>query len=171
MANTSRMVSAMAPRARGSSAPTSQVLLHGQRGEDLPPLGHLADAQIADAMAGQPGDVPAAKGDAARARRLDAGDGADQARLAGAVGADDGDELALLRLERDAVQRLRVAVVQIEPFDRRIMRPLNLSSRIARQRKPGPRAQACRLRPWVPGIRASPRCQGSHTHHTASSPR
>ena len=48
------------------------------------------------------------------ARPLDAGDGADQARLAGAVGADDGDELALLHVERDAVQRLRVAVEEIE---------------------------------------------------------
>ena len=50
------------------------------------------------------------------ARRLDAGDGADQARLAGAVGADDGDQLALLGAERDAVERLRVAVEEVEAF-------------------------------------------------------
>jgi hypothetical protein len=65
-------------------------------------------------VARQAGDVAAPEADGPGARALDAGDGADQARLAGAVGPDDGDKLALLHHERDAVQRLRVAVEEIE---------------------------------------------------------
>ena len=45
------------------------------------------------------------------------GDGADQRGLARAVGADDGDDLALGDLERDAVERLRVAVEEVEIAD------------------------------------------------------
>ena len=52
------------------------------------------------------------------ARRLvHAGDRANQRGLAGAVGADDGDDRALLDLQRNAVERLRVAVEQVEVFD------------------------------------------------------
>ena len=49
---------------------------------------------------------------------MHAGDGADERGLAGAVGADDGDDRALGDLERDAVERLRVAVEDIEVLDR-----------------------------------------------------
>jgi hypothetical protein len=41
----------------------------------------------------------------------------DQRRLAGAVGADDGDDGALLDVERNAVERLDVAVENIEVLD------------------------------------------------------
>jgi hypothetical protein len=68
-------------------------------------------------VARQAGDVLAAEAHAARARLFDACDGADQARLAGAVGADDGDQLARLRTERDRVERLGVAVEQVEVLD------------------------------------------------------
>ena len=116
-ANTSRSVSFIrSARARHEGAHL-QVLLDRERGEDLAPLGDLADAEIADAVARLAGDVGAAEADAPGARRLDAGDGADQARLARAVGADDGDELALGRRQRDAVQRLGVAVEQVQLLD------------------------------------------------------
>ena len=43
-----------------------QVLLDRERGEDLPPLGDLADAEVADAVALLAGDVAAAEADATR---------------------------------------------------------------------------------------------------------
>ena len=66
---------------------------------------------------GQPRDVGAAKHDAAARRPVHAGDGADERGLAGAVGADDGDDRALVDLERDVVERLRVAVEHVEVLD------------------------------------------------------
>ncbi len=45
-----------------------------------------------------------------RARRRQAGDGAQRRRLAGAVGADQRDDLALVDRERDALERLDRAV-------------------------------------------------------------
>jgi hypothetical protein len=59
------------------------------------------------------GDIRPLEADLAAARALDAGNGADQS-IAGAVGADDGDKLALAYFQRNAVERLRVAVVKIE---------------------------------------------------------
>ena len=50
---------------------------------------------------------------------LDAGDGADQRGLAGAVRADDGDDLALADLEAHVVEGLGVAVIEIEIADRK----------------------------------------------------
>ena len=47
---------------------------------------------------------------APRSCRRHAGDGADERGLAGAVGADDGDDRALVDVERHVVERLRVAV-------------------------------------------------------------
>ena len=52
-----------------------------------------------------------------RARFVHAGDGADERGLAGAVGADNGDDGALLDVERNAVERLGVAVEHVEVFD------------------------------------------------------
>src|SRR5262249_49127926 len=45
---------------------------------------------------------------------LYAGDGADERRFAGAVRADDGHDRALRHLERHAIERLRVAVKELE---------------------------------------------------------
>ena len=49
-----------------------------------------------------------------RAGALHAEDGADQRALAGAIGADDGDDLARRDIERHAVERLGVAVEEVE---------------------------------------------------------
>ena len=54
----------------------------------------------------------------APARRFEhTGDGLDERGLAGAVRADNGDDRALLDLERDAVERLGVAVKDVEVLD------------------------------------------------------
>ena len=72
-----------------------EVLEHRQAGKDLAAFGDLADAEVADRVRLQArrcrGRLEA---DLAGARLLDAGDGADERGLAGAVGADDGDDLA-----------------------------------------------------------------------------
>ena len=94
-----------------------EVLLDRERREDLAPLGDLADTEVADPVARLAGDVGAAEADASGPRPLHAGDGADQAGLAGAVGADDGDQLAAAHLQRDAVQRLGVAVEEVQPVN------------------------------------------------------
>jgi hypothetical protein len=51
----------------------------------------------------------------ARLRR--AADGHQQGRLAGAVGADQGDDLALVHMQIDAAQRLDVAVERVDAGD------------------------------------------------------
>ena len=88
-----------------------QIVLDRERREHLPALGHLRDAERDARMAraarsiGRPSKQDAAGGD-----RLHAGDRAQQRGLAGAVGADQRDDLAGRDLERDAVQRLDAAV-------------------------------------------------------------
>ena len=68
-------------------------------------------------MAGPAGNVDVAKNHPAPHLPLHAGERADQRGLAGAVGADDGDDRALFHLERYAVERLQVAVEDVEIFD------------------------------------------------------
>ena len=71
-----------------------EIVLDGKRGEDLPPFRHLGDAGGDARMRACPRDVASLEGEAAAAHRLDAGEGAQQCRLAGAVAADKGDDLA-----------------------------------------------------------------------------
>ena len=68
-------------------------------------------------MARPAGNIGIAENNAAARLALHAGDGADERRLAGAVGADNGDDRALFDLKRHAVERLHVAVKHIEVFD------------------------------------------------------
>ena len=49
--------------------------------------------------------------------RHQAGDGVEQRGLAGAVQADDGDELALAHVQRHVLQRLRLAVEDADVVD------------------------------------------------------
>ena len=104
---------ALAPCARQHGADL-EILVHAESGEDLPALRDLADAEIAHAMARQATDFGPAEADAAASRTMQAGDGLDQRGLAGAVGADDGDDRSRVDRERNAVERLGIAVEQIE---------------------------------------------------------
>ena len=101
------------PAARHQGADL-EVFRHCQVGEDLPALGNLADAEIADDTALAAGDLFAAIADGAAARALDAGDGADQRRLAGAIGSDNGDDGPFFDGKRDIGQSLGVAIKKIE---------------------------------------------------------
>ena len=99
------------PRVVPAVAADQQVLLDGQRGKQPPPLRHQRDAELDDL-----GRAPARRSalpsstHAVGACRNQAGDGFQKGRLAGPVGADDGDGLALVEARVDAVQRLEVAV-------------------------------------------------------------
>ena len=86
-------------------------------GKTCRPSGHLAEAKIADAVTGPARNVGAAEGDSAARLRLHAGERADERRLAGAVGADNGDDRAFLDIKRHRIERLHVAVEHIEVFD------------------------------------------------------
>lgn len=62
-------------------------------------------------------DVAPVEADAAGARAMHAVDGPDERALPGPVRADDRHDLALFHLERHPVERLRIAVEEVEPFD------------------------------------------------------
>src|SRR6185437_8354096 len=94
-----------------------EVLLDAHAREDLPPLRDLADAELADAVRREAGDVLPGEANPSARRPVHPGDGADERGLAGAVRADDGDDLAVGDGKRNTVERLRVAVEEVEPFD------------------------------------------------------
>src|SRR5581483_12492497 len=70
-----------------------------------------------DAVRRQAVDAGAVEQDPAAAGPQQPGDGPQHGRLAGAVRADQGHDLALLHLERDALERGDVAVVGVEIVD------------------------------------------------------
>ena len=85
------------------------VLAHADLGERLGDLEGAHHAGGADPVRRQAGDVLAVEGDAAGIGRLEAGDGGEQRRLAGAVGPDQADDLALPHVERGLVDGLQAA--------------------------------------------------------------
>ena len=84
------------------------------RGEQAPAFGDDGDAGLAEAVRRELRDVAALEDDPAAARALDAGDGVDERRLAGAVRADDAEQLAGADVERHAPERRRRAVRDLE---------------------------------------------------------
>src|SRR4051812_45999708 len=94
-----------------------EVLEDRHAREDPPALGRLRDADLGDGVARQPLDLGAVEDDAAHPRRHDARDRAQRRRLAGAVRADERDDLAFVDLERDALERLDRAVERVDVLD------------------------------------------------------
>jgi hypothetical protein len=94
-----------------------EVLEDGEVGKHLSALGDVTDARFADAMARPAGDVGPVEDHTAVGRLLDSVDGADQRSLAGAVSADDGDDLARRDGERDPGEGLGVAVIEVQALD------------------------------------------------------
>ena len=90
----------------------------------------------ARACAASRADVLALEGDAARRDRMRAGDGAQKRGLAGAVGADQRDRLALLDAEADAAHGLELAVAASSPSTESSVTP--------RLRRDRPRSRADR---------------------------
>ena len=94
-----------------------KVLLDGEAGEDAPPFGHKRRCRGPPAR-GRGGRPPARRRSArADAGPAAAGDRSKQRGLAGAVGADDGDRLAFVGLERHVEERLEVSVEGVRSPD------------------------------------------------------
>src|SRR5262249_28740085 len=83
----------------------AHVVEHGDLRKDVRDLECLREAQAIDALGGQPRDVLAAEAHHAAARGEQAGHDIEQRGLAGAVGADDREDLPGLDGEADARQR------------------------------------------------------------------
>ena len=78
--------------------------LHVRGGAGHRILKHAAEERRALVL-GQAGDVRAVEHDFALVDRPDAGDGVERGRLARAVAADHGDEIAVVQVEVDAGER------------------------------------------------------------------
>src|SRR5262249_54008343 len=91
-----------------------EVFLDRQGGKHLAAFGDLANADVAHTVAWPAGNVKATKRDVAPRGTLHARDGADERGLAGAVRPNDGDDLARRYVKCNPVERLRIAVKDIE---------------------------------------------------------
>ena len=94
-----------------------QVFIDGQRGEDAAFLRHEADACMGGAMQRHAHHVLAVEGDRPCALADNPHDGAQRCRLADTVAAEQGDRLALVNVEIDAVQGVAFAIPGIEVPD------------------------------------------------------
>ncbi len=95
-----------------------QVFRNAHARENPAAFRRLGDAQPGDFVRRHVGDVLPVEFDLAGAGAGLAEDRHHQRRLAGAVGADQGDDLARLDLEVDALQRLDLAVGRAQAADR-----------------------------------------------------
>ena len=93
------MSASRSPRRRPCQAATRQVVLDAQVGEDPLAAGDLGDAEAGDLVGRQVGDVASVEDDGAVIGLDHPADGPEQRRLAGAVGADEGDDLSLADLD------------------------------------------------------------------------
>ena len=81
-------------------------------------LGNVRDAEMGT-LGGRDGEqIPILETDAAAARPHGAGNGFEQRRLPGAVGADDGHELTRAHRERNFAERGQAAICDGEGFNR-----------------------------------------------------
>ncbi len=87
-----------------------EIFLDGQRAEHAAALGDHGEAVAHELERRAAGHVLAGVTDRAALHRLQAGDALQRRRLPGAVGADQADELALVDVEVDALDRLDAAV-------------------------------------------------------------
>src|SRR5476651_2348154 len=92
----------------------AQILAHAQEREDFAAFGHVADAQPHDLVGVHALDLAALEGDRALLRVHDAADGFQYGRLAGAIGAQDSDDVALGHVEADAADRHDRTVVGLD---------------------------------------------------------
>src|SRR5581483_10814694 len=90
-------------------------LVDGDGGEDPLAAGHERHAGPGDGLGIGAGDVPAVERDRPGRRVDEAGQRLQQGRLAGAVGAEKGDDLAVLDVEVHAEKHLHRPVGHVEP--------------------------------------------------------
>src|SRR6266542_933658 len=107
------------PRARRRrQRPHLEVLHHGHGAEDLAALGNVGDAEPGPLRGREAQEVAPLVDDAPGGGRDRPRDRLEEGRLAGAVRADDGHELAVSDLQRDLPQRAETAVGDTEPANR-----------------------------------------------------
>ena len=94
-----------------------QVLEHAHPREEPPPLGRLRDPELHDLVRGPIRDLLALEADRSPPRAVEAVDRAERRRLAGAVRADQRDDLALPDVDRDALERFDRAVVGVDVLE------------------------------------------------------
>src|SRR6185436_2520307 len=92
-----------------------QVLLVVEAREDAALLGAIRDAALRNPVRSERDDLAPFEPDRALAPWHDAHDRAKRGRLAGAVAAEKGDDLARRDVERDAMENVRLPVPGIEP--------------------------------------------------------
>ena len=105
-----------APEHAGALQPELEVLPHGQAGEHLAVLGHVADAGMGDLVGPQPRDRAALEADLAD-RRHQSHDRLAGGRAADAVAAEQAHDLALVDREVDALQDVALAVEGMQVAD------------------------------------------------------
>src|SRR5205823_14411921 len=81
------------------------------------PAGNEDETLTWEAFCPGAGDVTAVEGDGSSRRRLQAGDDAEQRRLARPVGADEGQRLAPVHVHGDPEQHLEVSVGEVDVLD------------------------------------------------------
>ena len=91
-----------------------EVLRYRHEREKLAPLRNLHDAALDDPVRRRVIDALAAELYATRRRADESGNDIERGALPGRVGADDRDNLAFVRLERDAEKCLQVPVVRVD---------------------------------------------------------
>jgi hypothetical protein len=104
------------PGAGSHAAGEAQMLVDAERAPETAALRHIADAEAGDVGRRAPCDVLAADADRSAAHAHQTHDRLAQRGLAHAVAADDGEHAAL-QGEVDALERVRVAVVDVEAAD------------------------------------------------------
>ncbi len=104
--------------------PKPDVAGDGEVGEQRAVLRHQTDAAPLGRLVGPvTGDEPAVHPDAAGRHRVEAGDAAQQGRLAPAGRAEDGGERAVRHLQVDAVQHRGTGEARVHPADRQRAHP------------------------------------------------
>src|SRR5262249_15595199 len=97
--------------------PHLQVLADRHRRPELPRLRNEDEAVLHQAKRPLGRDVAPVVDDATALRMEETGHGLQDRRLAGALGADQGDDLALRDFERDVPDGLHVVVENVDRFD------------------------------------------------------
>ena len=100
-------------RAAFRPRPEAQIVEHRQRGEGAAPFGHVGDAATSHRLRCAVKD-PAAFEDHLARRSHEARDRTQRGRLAGAVRAENRDEVAVFDAQVDAVERPRLAVARLD---------------------------------------------------------
>ena len=95
----------------------AQVFVHRETAENASTFGNLHNALGDHVVRRHVVDVLVAEGDGALRRGQDAGDGVEGGGLARPIGADQGDDLVLVHVQGDALQRVDLAVEDVEIVD------------------------------------------------------